>query len=169
MQRQVRNYIATACFALCIAGFPSYLWLFFQYQSTRPDHPQPDLGFVHALNNHGSYVYINDVESTGLSLLMGSSFVGFMLFLIVVLKTYTSKGIEHDLINPTPQQQRVLWDRDDLLLRRHNFRRQIYCDFYGVPRIGSLTVKQTLSYFNPSVLCKNSATTSATGRCLPST
>ncbi len=109
MQRQVRNYIATACFALCLAGFPSYLWLFFQYQSTRPDHPQPDLGFVHALNNHGSYVFINDVESTGLSVLMGMFFVGFMLFLIVVPKTYTFKGIDHDLINPTPQQYKVLW------------------------------------------------------------
>jgi hypothetical protein len=92
-----------------MAGFASYLWLFFQYQSTRPNHPRPDLGFVHALNNHGSYVYINDVESTGLSLLMGMFFAGFMFSLIVVPKTYTSKGIEHDLIHPTRQQYKVLW------------------------------------------------------------
>jgi hypothetical protein len=39
---------------------------------------------------------------------MGMFFVGFMLFLIVVPKKYTSKGIEHDLINPTPQQYKVL-------------------------------------------------------------
>src|ERR1700720_1595979 len=109
MRREARNYFATACFALCMAGFPSYLWLFFQYQSTRPEHPQPDRRFVHALNNHGSYVYINDVESTGLSLLMGMFFVGFMSFLIVVPKTFTAKGIEHDLINQTRQHYKVLW------------------------------------------------------------
>jgi hypothetical protein len=109
MQRHIRNYFAATCFGVSLASFASYLWLFFQYQSTRPNHPRPDLGFVHSLNNHGWYVYINDVDSTGLVLLLGIFFVGFILCFIVVPKTYSSKGIEHDLINPTPGQYGALW------------------------------------------------------------
>ena len=107
MQRQVRNYIAAACFGVSLASFASYLWLFFQYQSTRPNYPKPDLGFVHGLNNHGWYVYINDVDSTGLALLLGVFFVGFLLCFIVVPKTYSSKGIEHGL--GEPGHYKALW------------------------------------------------------------
>jgi hypothetical protein len=63
VKRVLRNDIATVFFALCPASFGSYLWLFYRYCSTRPSRPQPEPGFVHALNNHGSYVYISDVES----------------------------------------------------------------------------------------------------------
>jgi hypothetical protein len=107
--RQTRNYNATACAALCMASFPSFMWLFFKYQSIRPQQRHPELGFVHGLNNHGSLVYLTDVEATGLSFLMGMFFLGLGLFLAIVPKKYTPTGFEHDLINPSREQYLVLW------------------------------------------------------------
>jgi hypothetical protein len=110
MRRQARNYIAMACFALLIVGFPSNLWLFFKYQSIRPSYPRPELGFVHFLNNHGAGVYVSDAESTGLALLDWIALTGLLLFLIVVPKKYTPNAwFEHNLVNPTKRQYRVLW------------------------------------------------------------
>jgi hypothetical protein len=109
MRREMRNYIATARIALCLASFPSYLWLFYKYQSIRPSQRHPELGFVHALNNHGSYVYLTDAEVTGLSFLSGMFLLGFGLAIAIVPKKYTPSRIEHDLINPTREQYRVLW------------------------------------------------------------
>jgi hypothetical protein len=62
--------IAAASAALCPASFGTFLWLFFAYFSSHPAKPNAALGFVHALNHHGSYVYLSDAESTGLALLM---------------------------------------------------------------------------------------------------
>ena|SRR5436190_682060 len=97
--RQIRNNIATACFALCPASFGAYLWLFYRYFSSRPSRPQPELGLVHALNNHGAYVYISDAESTGLAFLAGTFVVGFVLTMGIVPKK---------LIFPPPSTPRWL-------------------------------------------------------------
>lgn len=114
MSRQIRNQLATATFALCFASFGTYLWLFFSYFSSRPRQPHPELGLVHVLNNHGSYVYISAAESTGLAMLMIAFFVGFCLTFAIVPKeailpppgtprwlTYVSAQYNTDLAEPT--------------------------------------------------------------------
>jgi len=108
LQRQTRNYLAIACLALCVASFPSSLWLFYQYQATRPSQPHPDLGLIHALNNHGSYAYLSDYDCTGLAILSYMFFIGFGLGIIVVKKRYTSAGIDHDLGDPTAEEYAVM-------------------------------------------------------------
>jgi hypothetical protein len=109
MRRETRNYIAAACSALCMASLPTYFWLFYKYQSIRPSQRHPELGFVHALNNHGSYVYLTDAEVTGLSFLRWMFLLGFGLGIAIVPKKYTPTGVEHDLINPTREQWGVMW------------------------------------------------------------
>ncbi len=108
MRRAVRNYIAAACFALCIASFPSHLWLFFKYHSSLPNVPQPQLGRVHQSSNHGSFVYLTDKEATGQSFLTLAFLAGFLLgFAIVPKRQIPGKGIEHDLVNPSRKQTMV--------------------------------------------------------------
>ncbi len=80
--------MSTACFALCPASLGAYLWLFYHYFSTRPSNPQPELGLVYALNNHGAYVYISAVESTGLAFLMWAFLAGFAAAVGIVPKKY---------------------------------------------------------------------------------
>ena len=108
MRRAARNYVAAACFALCVASFPSHLWLFFKYHSSLPNEPQPQLGRVHQSSNHGSFVYLTDTEATGQSFLMLAFLTGFLLFGIIVPKRHIpGKGIEHDLVSPTGKQYMV--------------------------------------------------------------
>jgi hypothetical protein len=84
MPRSFRYDIAAATAALCPASLGTFLWLFFAYFSSRPAKPNATLGFVHALNNHGSYVYLSDAESTGLALLMNVFMIGlFGMFAIL--------------------------------------------------------------------------------------
>jgi len=45
------------------------------------------LGFVHALNNHGSCVYISDWDATALSLLWIGFFVGLVVTAAIAPKT----------------------------------------------------------------------------------
>ena len=49
------------------------------------------------------------MDSTGLAILLGMFFVGFMVCLIVVPKTHGPNGIEHNPIYPTRGEYRVLW------------------------------------------------------------
>ena len=78
MKRSIRNDVASATVALCLTSFGTFLWLFFAYFSSHPTKPNAELGFVRALNNHGSYVYLSDTESTGLALLILGFFVGLL-------------------------------------------------------------------------------------------
>jgi hypothetical protein len=92
------------------------MWLFFTYFSSNPTKPNAELGFVHALNNHGSYVYTSDTQSTGLALLMMAFFAGFLAGVVIVPKdpvlpppgtprwiTHVSGVAKTDLSNPTPR------------------------------------------------------------------
>jgi hypothetical protein len=85
--KEWRNNIGVAFGAICAASFGSYLWRFHLYFSVRPTQPEPELGLVHRLNNHGSFVYVSDVESTGLALLMYAFLVGFAGALAIVPRT----------------------------------------------------------------------------------
>lgn len=100
------------------ACFGTFLWLIFSYYSSRPTKPNPALGFVHPLANHGSYVYISDSESTGLALLMIGFFAGFLVAAIFVTKeaihpppgtarwvTYLSAALKTDFTHPTPRMR----------------------------------------------------------------
>jgi hypothetical protein len=110
--RSHRNDVASAIVALCPVSFGVHLWLFFTYFSSRPTQPNAQLGFVRALNNHGSYVYISDAESTGLALLMMAFVAGLVGTLAVVPKDpihpatprWTTYLVgKTDLADPTPR------------------------------------------------------------------
>jgi hypothetical protein len=87
-----RYDIVSAIAPLCAASGGTQLFLFFAYFSSHPTTPNAALGFVHALNNHGSYVYISDTESTGLSLLMNVFFAGLVGMFVVVPKNPAPPG-----------------------------------------------------------------------------
>jgi len=100
---------------------PGKFWnvplLFFAYFSSHPAKPNAALGFVHALNNHGSYVYLSDAESTGLALLMNVFMIGlFGMFRILpkdpaLAPPGTARWLTHfyvsktDLANPTSRRK----------------------------------------------------------------
>src|SRR5262249_29701820 len=56
--------------------------------ATHPNEPHPELGLVHALGSHGSYVFISDTESTSLFLLRQAFIIAASLFLLVVPKEF---------------------------------------------------------------------------------
>jgi hypothetical protein len=119
MKRSFRTDVALATAALCAASFATDLWLFFTYLGSRPAKPNAALGFVHALNNHGSYVYLTDTESTGLVLLMNVFIAGAIGTFVILPKdptlapSGTARWLTHfyaaraDLDNPTPRQKAV--------------------------------------------------------------
>ena len=131
MKRPFRTGIALAALALCPASFGTDLWLFFSYFSSHPTKPNAALGFVHALNNHGSYVYLSDTESPGLVLLMNVFLVGlfgtFALFPKepTLAPPGTARWLTHfhvaktDLNNPTPRQKAIFFMLNLVLHCRH--------------------------------------------------
>jgi hypothetical protein len=86
--RKIRNCTAAAIVAIPMASGITFFWLFFSYFSSHPGAPQPDKGLIHALNNHGSYVFIPDSESTGMSFLMIAFAVGFFLAIAIIPKEF---------------------------------------------------------------------------------
>jgi hypothetical protein len=88
MTRQTRTRVAAAIIAIAPPSFVIQLWLFFSYFDSRPKEPHPELGFVRALNNHGSYVFISDAEMTGLALLMYVFITALGLALLIVPKEF---------------------------------------------------------------------------------
>lgn len=63
----------------------SFIYLFLQYDATRPTVPQPAQGRVYSSNNHGHVVYLNTREEDSLhSLQIGA----FSLFVIAALMDY---------------------------------------------------------------------------------
>jgi hypothetical protein len=120
MRRSFRYDIAAATAALCPASFGTFLGLFFAYFSAHPAKPNAALGFVHALNNHGSYVYLSDAESTGFALLRNVFMIGlFGMFRILpkdpaLAPPGTARWLTHfyvsktDLANPTPRLKAIL-------------------------------------------------------------
>jgi hypothetical protein len=80
-----------------IASFLCHMWLFGDYQSNRPPQPQPEIGRIYPLSNHGTIVYITDVEATELYFLFFALFplLGSAGFCIT-----SGKGLE----NPTRKQ-----------------------------------------------------------------
>jgi hypothetical protein len=114
MKRSVRNAIASAIIALCPVSFCARSYLFDTYLSSRPRSPNLDLGFVQPLNSHGTYVYLTDVEATGMEMLRIAFFTGFLLAIAIVPKdfvlpprgtpkwvTYVGAAFKHDLGNPS--------------------------------------------------------------------
>src|SRR5258708_7339357 len=79
MTRITWDDLASAMTALALASFGTNIWLFYAYFSSHPKRPDAGLGFIYALNNHGSYVYLTDAETTGRGLLWISFFVCFLL------------------------------------------------------------------------------------------
>jgi hypothetical protein len=68
------------------AGFASFAfrdWLLRSFHASHPKEPRPELGFIHPLNNHGTYVFISNAESMVLALLM-QIFSVCCLFVILI-------------------------------------------------------------------------------------
>jgi hypothetical protein len=120
MKRSVLNDIASAAVALFPACFGTFIWLIFAYNSSHPTKPNAELGFVHPLSNHGSYVYLSDTESTGLVLLMIGFFAGLLVAAILVAKeaiplprgtprwiTYVSARVRTDFDHPTRRMKTI--------------------------------------------------------------
>src|SRR5665213_2329562 len=78
MNRSVRYDIAATMLAFGFASFGTHVWIFLSYFSSHPKLPNVEEGFVHALNNHGSHVYVTDAEATGLGLLWLAFFLGIL-------------------------------------------------------------------------------------------
>jgi hypothetical protein len=76
MKRSFRYDVVSSTAALCLASFGTHLFLFLSYFSSHPAKPNTAAGFIHALNNHASYVYLSDTEWTGLGLLRMAFIVG---------------------------------------------------------------------------------------------
>lgn len=76
--------MADASVALAPACSCAYFWLFFGYFSSRPTQLDVVHGYLHALNNHGSYVYVSNADATGLSLLEVAGCVGFFAALAIL-------------------------------------------------------------------------------------
>ena len=96
------------------------MFLFFSYFNSHPAAPNTALGLVHALNNHGSYVYLSDTEWTGLSLLRMAFFAGLVSIFAILPKDPTlappgtPRWIAHflyvaktDSINPPPRLKTI--------------------------------------------------------------
>jgi hypothetical protein len=88
MTKQARTRAAAAIIGAAPASFVVQMWLFFSYFESRPKEPHPELDLVHALNNHGSYVFISDAEATGLALLMYVFIIAFGLTILIVPKEF---------------------------------------------------------------------------------
>jgi hypothetical protein len=86
MKRSARYDVVSAIAAVCAASFGTEMFLFFSYFNSHPTKPNPALGLIHALNNHGSYVYLSEAEWTGLSLLRTAFFVGSVSIFVILPK-----------------------------------------------------------------------------------
>lgn len=119
MKKSLRTEVALASFAICWASVGTYGWLFVSYYYSRPTTPDATLGFVHALNVHGSpvYVYISDTDLTGLALLRTTFILGLIGAFVLFPKDptlappgtarwltrfYVAKA---ELVNPTSRQK----------------------------------------------------------------
>ena len=83
---RIRRFMAVAFFAVALAGFASHFWMFYEYHSSRPNQPHPEVGRLYPSSDHSSYVYLTAGEATGLSLLIGTFLIGILLGAIVILK-----------------------------------------------------------------------------------
>ena len=84
----VQRWLSVALLTMSQVSFFAFLYVFFSYHSSRPDHPDPPTGRVFGSSNHGSMAYLTAVEATGLALLLIMSMLGFILRGTVVSKEY---------------------------------------------------------------------------------
>jgi len=97
MKKSVRYDVVSSIGALGIVCFGTQLGLLISYFNSHPAAPNSALGFVNALNNHGSYVYLSDTEWVGLSLLR-------MVFFACGVSTYAILPKDPSLAPPdTPR------------------------------------------------------------------
>jgi hypothetical protein len=95
--------------ALYVTSFLSFLWNFYALQSTSPRTPQPQLGRVHQLNNHGSFFYLTDEEATAQSFLLVACILSFGLCMAGV--SWRRRGPfdpDPDLPVPVPRKQKAI-------------------------------------------------------------
>lgn len=87
--RPVWKRLAAILVAACLLLVLGNTFLWYHFASTRPTVADSKAGRVHALNTHGSIVYLTGMEQTRLYFLEGaaaSCFVGAVLIHILVLR-----------------------------------------------------------------------------------
>jgi len=104
-----RSDAALAIFAICLVSFVTHLWLFYSYFGSRPRRPEPELGFLYKLNNHGSIVYVSKTETTGLALLMIAFAIAGLATLVVAPKQFAPhRGLKLSYPTSVRRQRAVL-------------------------------------------------------------
>ena len=94
MSKRLRTDLAAMILSLCPVSLVAKFRLSFMYYSSRSPKPNPELGMIYPLNNHGSYVYLSNTESTGLSLLTILFAVSFFLTFFVTPKEWVPPSPE---------------------------------------------------------------------------
>lgn len=79
LMRKVPETLAT----LALVVWFSHFLLFFQYDGTRPDAPQPNEGRVFQQSNHGHYVYLTAEEEFRINFMRGTALALFMTGFLV--------------------------------------------------------------------------------------
>jgi hypothetical protein len=86
--RSIRTDIGASLLPVAVVSFVAFIWQVDHYFFIRPATPNKALGLIYALSNHGSYVYISAVESTGHVLLGYTAFAAFLLGVAITPRTF---------------------------------------------------------------------------------
>jgi len=111
----------SAAAGLCASSFALYMILFFVYSSSQPKQPEPALGVIYPLNNHGSHVYLTRIQATGMNLLFVVFPIAFAMAIIALPKelrffrgmqrwvSFEGRTVRTDLLQPTAAMKAVFF------------------------------------------------------------
>lgn len=87
---KLRIFISWILFAIAAESGVLVPSLVSHYSETLPRATQETTGRVHAPNNHGTIVYLDDAETTGLSLILITGVAAILAFGIILPKNYVN-------------------------------------------------------------------------------
>ena len=90
--RQALTVVVKVLAPMALAVWLGFIYLFLQYDATRPTVRRPEQGRVHTLNNHGHVVYLTGHEQENLDHL---EWLAFVLFAIAFLIDFSLRESEY--------------------------------------------------------------------------
>lgn len=81
--------ITAVAMGVAFASFGYFLFLWFRFMDTQPRRPEPTLGLIYSMNNHGSYYYLSATKVTQLSMPL----IIFAIFALGFVGTFLLKKI----------------------------------------------------------------------------
>lgn len=90
-QKIRRQDLALIFMGMAFASFGYHLYLWFRLMGTQPRMPDPALGLIYAMNNHGWYYYLSATQTTELGMLM---YIFIALFVLAAI-TYGHHPVKH--------------------------------------------------------------------------